>query len=221
MKKNIFIFTLLLFSQFIGKAQEFDVGVKGGLSYVSLRGTTSEVSSLKGKLGAYVGAYGELFLGRIFSLQPEFLFSRQGAKWEREGLLPNGEVFKTSINTDYVNVPILANIKLYEKFSIQAGPQFGFLAVKPEIGSEENIFDGENYLDKGIYRSFDFAICIGFKFRFYENFSAELRYTNSLTNLFDKNHPALETANFGEKNNFRHSYFSVGVEYRLKQLTIF
>ena len=56
MKKNIFIFTLLLFSQFIGKAQEFDVGVKGGLSYVTLRGTTSEVSSLKGKLGAYVGA---------------------------------------------------------------------------------------------------------------------------------------------------------------------
>ena len=93
--------------------------------------------------------------------------------------------------------------------------------VKPEIGSEEPIFGGENYLDKGIYRTFDFAVVLGFKIRFTDNIAGELRYTNSLTNLFDKKHPALEAANFGNNNNFRHSYFSFGVEYRIKQLTIF
>ena len=131
------------------------------------------------------------------------------------------EIPKASLNTDYVNVPILANVKLHEKFSLQAGPQFGFLVVKPEIGSEEPIFGGENYLDKGIYRTFDFAVVLGFKIRFTDNIAGELRYTNSLTNLFDKKHPALEAANFGNNNNFRHSYFSFGVEYRIKQLTIF
>ena len=211
------IFSLHLYTH----AQEFDVGVEGGINYVSLRGTTSEVSTFKSKLGVYVGAYGELFLGRIFSLQPEVLFSREGARWQREGLLPSGDTYKASLNTDYVNVPILANVKLHEKFSLQAGPQFGFLVVKPEIGSEEPIFGGENYLDKGIYRTFDFAVVLGFKIRFTDNIAGELRYTNSLTNLFDKKHPALEAANFGNNNNFRHSYFSFGVEYRIKQLTIF
>ena len=132
------IFSLHLYTH----AQEFDVGVKGGINYVSLRGTTSEVSTFKSKLGVYVGAYGELFLGRIFSLQPEVLFSREGARWLREGLLPSGDTYKASLNMDYVNVPILANVKLHEKFSLQAGPQFGFLVVKPEIGSEEPIFGG-------------------------------------------------------------------------------
>ena len=221
MKRNMLCCFLSFFS-LLCSAQEFDIGVKGGLSYVNLRGTTSDVSTFKGKLGVYVGAYGELFLGRIFSLQPEVLFSRQGARWEREGLLPNGELYKASINTDYINVPILTSLKLHEKFSLQVGGQFGFLAVKPEIGSEEPIFyNGENFLDKGIYKNFDFAVIIGCKVRLMEDLAAELRYVNSLTNLFDKQHPALITTEFGNNNVFRHSYLSIGVEYRLKQLTIF
>lgn len=221
MKKSIlcWLFTL---SFFISSAQEFDVGVKGGLNYVNLRGSNSEVSTFKGKLGVYIGAYGELFLGRIFSLQPEVLFSRQGARWEREGLLPSGALYSTSINTDYVNVPVLTCIKMHEKFSLQVGAQFGFLVVKPEIGSEEPIFyNGNNFLDKGIYRTFDFAIILGFKVRLSEDLATEFRYVNSLTNLFDKEHPALTITEFGNTNVFRHSYLSLGVEYRLKQLTIF
>ena len=221
MKRNI-LCAFLFFFALLCSAQEFDVGVKGGLSYVNLRGTTSDVSTFKGKWGVYVGAYGELFLGRIFSLQPEVLFSRQGTRWEREGLLPNGELYKASLNTDYVNVPILSGIKLHEKFSLQVGAQFGFLAVKPEIGSEEPIFyNGANFLNKGVYRTFDFAVIVGCKVRITENLAAELRYVNSLTNLFDKEHPALSTTEFGNTNVFRHSYLSIGVEYRLKQLTIF
>ena len=77
--KKYFLFCFFSLS-FLATAQEFDVGVKGGLSYVNLSGNGSEVSSFKGKLGLYVGAYGELFLGRIFSLQPEILFSREGAR---------------------------------------------------------------------------------------------------------------------------------------------
>ena len=199
MKKYLFF----LLCSFFCKAQEFDLGLKGGLSYVSLRGNTSEVSSFKGKMGAYVGGYGQLFLGRVFSLQPEILF------------------YVTSMNTDYINVPILANIHLHEKYSLQIGPQFGFMAVKPEIGAEEPLFNGSNYLDKNIYRTFDFAICIGLKVRLAEELFGELRYTNSLTNLFNKEAPALESANFSNNNTFRHTYFSLGIAYRLKQLTIF
>nr|WP_315005855.1 porin family protein [uncultured Capnocytophaga sp.] len=217
MKKYLFF----LLCSFFCKAQEFDLGLKGGLSYVSLRGNTSEVSSFKGKMGAYVGGYGQLFLGRVFSLQPEILFSRQGAKWERTNLLPNGEVYVTSMNTDYINVPILANIHLHEKYSLQIGPQFGFMAVKPEIGAEEPLFNGSNYLDKNIYRTFDFAISIGLKVRLTDELFGELRYTNSLTNLFNKEAPALESANFSNNNTFRHTCFSLGIAYRLKQLTIF
>ena len=121
-----------------------------------------------------------------------------------------------------MNVPILSGIKLHEKFSLQVGAQFGFLTVKPEIGSEEPIFyNGANFLDKGIYRTFDFAVIVGCKVRITEDLAAELRYVNSLTNLFDKEHPALSTTEFGNTNVFRHSYLSIGVEYRLKQLTIF
>ena len=186
MKKYLFF----LLCSFFCKAQEFDLGLKGGLSYVSLRGNTSEVSSFKGKMGAYVGGYGQ-------------------------------DVYVTSMNTDYINVPILANIHLHEKYSLQIGPQFGFMAVKPEIGAEEPLFNGSNYLDKNIYRTFDFAISIGLKVRLTDELFGELRYTNSLTNLFNKEAPALESANFSNNNTFRHTCFSLGIAYRLKQLTIF
>ena len=125
------------------------------------------------------------------------------------------------MNTDYINVPILANIHLHEKYSLQIGPQFGFMAVKPEIGAEEPLFNGSNYLDKNIYRTFDFAISIGLKVRLTDELFGELRYTNSLTNLFNKEAPALESANFSNNNTFRHTCFSLGIAYRLKQLTIF
>lgn len=219
--KKYFLFCFFSLS-FLATAQEFDVGVKGGLSYVNLSGNGSEVSSFKGKLGLYVGAYGELFLGRIFSLQPEILFSREGARWEHETLALHDQPYTASMNTDYLNIPILTHLKLHEKLTLLTGPQFGFLIVKPEIGSEDPIFyQGDNFLDKSVYRNFDFAVVLGFRVRLGDNLASELRYTHSLTNLFNKKHPALSPLDLGNANVFRHSFLSIGVEYRLKQLTIF
>jgi len=50
---------------------------------------------------------------------------------------------------------------------------------------------------------------------------AEFCWDKAVKIVQDKQHPALITTEFGNNNVFRHSYLSIGVEYRLKQLTIF
>ena len=218
MKKVLFA-ALMMFSSVGAFAQHavgsFNLQPKIGVSIANL----TDIKDSDPRVGLVAGVEGEYQVSDIFSISAGALYSMQGAKGTSDFIVASATA---TTKLDYINVPILTSLKLHEKFSLQVGGQFGFLAVKPEIGSEEPIFyNGENFLDKGIYRNFDFAVIIGCKVRLMEDLAAELRYVNSLTNLFDKQHPALITTEFGNNNVFRHSYLSIGVEYRLKQLTIF
>ncbi|MDO4880821.1 MAG: porin family protein [Capnocytophaga sp.] len=205
-------------SHFLSNAQDFVdntpfFGVKGGYNYATLRGSEIENSSFSGIHSLYVGAFMEIPLGTIFSIQPEILFSRQGAKWKKVGLLPDNELYEAKFRMDYINIPILANLKITEKFTFQIAPQFGFLVTPPDIWSETAIFNGKKSIDKEAFSSFYFALAFGGKYAISEQYFLDFRYTTSLTNVFSKNNESLQSANISNQNYFRHSYFSVGVGY--------
>ena len=77
MKKIALLLTFILIGMTQAVAQNF--GFKGGYNYSSLNGEVANDSSLKGRSGFYVGALLELPLGDVISLQPELVYSRQGA----------------------------------------------------------------------------------------------------------------------------------------------
>ncbi|MFY7666676.1 porin family protein [Flavobacterium sp.] len=153
--KKLCIIGLLAFSSFI-QAQTLDFGVKGGANFSNVNGDNIESSI---RTSFYVGAFAEVSLFENLSIQPEVLYSSQGAS------VDSGDDF----NLDYINVPILAKFYLTSKtFSIEVGPQFGLL-VNDNV---ENQFETE---------TFDFSAIAGLGYNITDNISAHARYVFGLT----------------------------------------
>lgn len=173
MKKIIFTGVAVL-SLFFVKAQEVKFGVKAGLNLANL--TNLEDSSMK--TGFHAGGFVEIKLNDKFAVQPELLYSTQGAKVKyTETYSGQSTTYKEKVKTGYLNIPIMAKYFVSDKFSLEAGPQIGFLmSAKDEIGNEtENI--------KKQLKSTDFGLNIGLGYDFTESISANVRYNLGLSEV--------------------------------------
>lgn len=184
MKKLI----LLMFAVFMAclvKAQtgrNFDYGIKAGWN-----ATNISHSDLKNKMSVHLGAFAEWKINDYFGIQPEFLYSRQGARDKR-----NGEKSKLQIN--YLNVPVLAKLYVLKKVSVDLGPQLGFaLDVRNKMKVSAN--DATHVYKTKIknFNTCDFSFALGASYAMGE-FVLSARYNVGLTNVFgwweqnNKNH---------------------------------
>ena len=210
MRKIALLIALTVFGLTHTNAQNF--GFKGGYNYSSFNGEVAKDNSLKGLSGFYVGALLELPLGDVISLQPEVIYSRQGAAWEKDYNVPilgKGNL-KNDLRLDYLNIPVMAKVNLGPLF-LQGGVQFGFLVSKPEIGNYiANVRIG-SLLDKDSYNSFDFGVGAGLGFNLNRRLFVEARYTHSLTNIFDPNDNLFKTSLISNDNNFKNVVLSIGL----------
>jgi hypothetical protein len=93
------------------------LGIKGGANISKF-----DVSDADNLVSPHAGAFALFKLSKI-GIQPEILFSKQGAKVSDIDL---GDVdFKTS----YLSIPVMLKLYLVAGLNIQAGPQFGFLTA--------------------------------------------------------------------------------------------
>ena len=143
MKKYLAILVVLVATSSSVFAQEVNIGIKGGLNSYTIGGDDTE--DIDGKLGYNVGLLGHIHLSERFGLQPEIVYSTQGAK-ASEG---NGDV---KISLDYINVPVLFQYMYDNGFRIQAGPQIGFLtsAKAKADGITVDLDDSFNTIDFGL-----------------------------------------------------------------------
>ncbi|KQS30756.1 porin family protein [Dyadobacter sp. Leaf189] len=115
MKKLLFAAVLFLSVQ-SAFAQSFSIGPKAGLNISNYTGGDIQSDAL---VGYHLGGIINYGFGKVFSLQPEVLFSTQGAKVDRNG---NKSDFKIS----YVTVPVMFKFKTNGGFYVEFGPQAGF-----------------------------------------------------------------------------------------------
>ena len=205
MRKIALLITLTIFGLTQANAQNF--GFKGGYNYSSFNGDVAKDNTLKGLSGFYVGALLELPLGDVLSLQPEVIYSRQGAAWEQKNIL--GE-FKKDLKLDYLNIPVMAKVNLGPLF-LQGGVQFGFLVGKPEVSYTRGAQRVTEKVDKDAYASFDFGVGAGLGVNLSQHFFVEARYTHSLTNALDPNNNSLKNAHISDDNNFKNAVLSLGL----------
>lgn len=205
MRKIALLIALTIFGLTQANAQNF--GFKGGYNYSSFNGDVAKDNTLKGLSGFYVGALLELPLGDVISLQPEVIYSRQGAVWEQKDIL--GE-FKKDLKLDYLNIPVMAKVNLGPLF-LQGGVQFGFLVGKPEVSYTRGTKSISEKLDKDAYASFDFGVGAGLGVNLGQHFFVEARYTHSLTNALDPNNNSLKNAHISDDNNFKNAVLSLGL----------
>ena len=175
--KKITLTVAAVFAFGFANAQETKFGVKGGLNVANLTGDEDEDNS--SKVGFHVGGFVEIKVSDKFSVQPELLFSTQGTQAEYS---ESGVSFKAKINLSYLNIPVMAKYYVAEGFSLEAGPQIGFLtSAKYKIESEGN----DSEVDaKDDFESVDFGVNFGAGYDFTENLSVGLRYNLGLSNVY-------------------------------------
>ncbi|MDR2221921.1 MAG: PorT family protein [Flavobacteriaceae bacterium] len=189
---------------FTANAQTPDIklGAKAGVNFSNLSNLNSnedgiEISSSM-KTGFHIGVLAEIFINEKFSIQPELLYSTQGAKNKISesdyGVAVNVNTF-TKI--DYINVPIMAKYYVIDGLSIQAGPQIGFLtSAKTKLdsfsisGTNANITDddikeayGLNDDLKKDTKSVDFGVNFGAGYELPMGLFFDARYNLGLTKV--------------------------------------
>ncbi|WP_316636338.1 porin family protein [uncultured Flavobacterium sp.] len=176
-------------------AQSIKYGVKGGLNVSGITGYSEDTKSL---MGFHVGGFAEIRVAKKFAIQPEFLFSTQGTTIEGFDGDSNAVV-----KLNYLNIPVLAKYYITDAFSVEAGPQIGFLLSAKARG--EDIHD--------LYKSTDFGFNLGCGYNFTENISVGARYTIGLTNVNDASYDYPDNTNL-DNISFRNSNFALSLAYK-------
>lgn len=93
---------------FAGTAQEIKFGVKAGLNIASVKG--KNLPSLDSRASFHAGAFAEFGVADKFAIQPELLYSSQGAKASSSG---EGQII-----LDYLQLPVMAKYTFIEGVSL-------------------------------------------------------------------------------------------------------
>ncbi|WP_339920938.1 porin family protein [uncultured Flavobacterium sp.] len=166
MKKTIFAAVVLLAMSASVQAQLVKIGIKGGLNYANQNGSDITINSTNYQTSAitsyHAGLVAEIKLVDSFAIQPELLYSTQGATYKNAV-----EEFQNELG--YLSIPVMAKIYLNKVVSLELGPQASFLL------SERNNFDVKDA------NTFDFAANAGLGFKITKSFFLEGRYSLGLT----------------------------------------
>jgi hypothetical protein len=128
------------------------LGVKGGLNFYNIHNDNN--TSYDQMTGYHLGLLGHIHHDSQWALQPELLFSTQGAK---------------NYKLSYINIPVLIQYMFDNGFRIQAGPQVGFL-----VSSDDDID----------YNPIDFALSVGVSYVVPSTgFGIDLRYNHGLNDI--------------------------------------
>ncbi|OIV43995.1 porin family protein [Flavobacterium johnsoniae] len=165
--KKIILAAIAVMAFSFANAQETRFGVKGGLNLTTFAG--GNYWDAKSLVGFHVGGFAEIKIIERLSIQPEVLFSTQGAKLEG----PFDSDFDAKLN--YINIPVLAKFYVTKQFTVEAGPQLGFLVSAKQEGEDA----------KDFYKSVDLGFNFGVGYNFTENVGVGLRYTVGLSNVGD------------------------------------
>ena len=186
-------------------AQETKFGVKGGINLHTITGDVNDDAS--SKVGFQVGGFAEFKLSDKFAIQPELLLSSQGVKLEQSE--PDFDYeFESKLNLLYLNIPVMAKFYATEKFSIEAGPQIGFLlSAKSKFDETEDGITVSGDTDvKDSFESIDFGVNFGAGYDFTENLNVGLRYNLGLSNI--------AKTEDGDDTEIKNSVFSLSVGYK-------
>lgn len=202
MKKIIgLLAAVCIFSSTSSFAQDMTYGVKGGLNFATFGGDASD-SNTESLVGINIGGFADFPITEKFSIQPELLFSQQGAT-QRSVIPFFGIEVNIEVNLTYLNLPIMAKYKLTDEISVLAGPQIGLLMAAEVQG--EDIIENYNKLDFGLNIGGVYELPIGVFF--------EARYNLGFAELV-KSSSVVDNEGNPSSDNVANRVLTVGLGYR-------
>ncbi|KIO43647.1 porin family protein [Sanguibacteroides justesenii] len=167
---------------------EFYFGPKFGFNLSNVHN-----SEMDNKFSFHVGAFAEFKFNDFFGLQPELLYSRQGAR-DKVG----GVKIKSRLN--YLNIPVLAKFYVLEALSIDCGPQLDLVLNGKHVAKQ-----GGTTVKEKIRKlnTVGLTFALGATYHFDMGLMVSARYNLGLSNAMDKDA-------FGDNNQNRLFQLSAG-----------
>jgi hypothetical protein len=157
-KTSLKLFLFLIFFQ-TSYSQLVKFGIKAGLNYANTTGSEIKTEAIT---NYHAGLVAEVSISKSFAIQPELLYTTQGATYKTAT-----KEFKNELG--YISIPIILKINLSKSLLVELGPQAGFLL------NEKEKFDVEKS------STFDIAANVGLGLKITENIFAQARYGMGLT----------------------------------------
>ena len=180
--------------------EALQLGVRAGYNLSNLSGDLADEIDTKSLSGFHIGLFTEFPVAPRFSIQPEVMYSTQGAKFEGLGS-------EATLRTQYLNVPVLAKFYVAEGFNLQAGPQIGFLT-----GAEYQM-DGADDIDvSDNMKGTDFGLLFGAGYKVAQGVTIDARYNMGLSNTLDED--ANVDEGVGTDQEWKNGVFQVGIGYQ-------
>lgn len=176
MKKVLLVTFITVLGLANVNAQEIKLGAKGGLNFSSISGDNTRGIDIGITTSFNFGVLAEIPISEKFYFQPEAMYSGQGYA----GKDPDDI---TVLN--YLNIPLMGKYYLAKGFSLEVGPQIGFLLSAKNKDTDTDIKDAFNNVDLGV----NFGL--GYKFdnglNFGVRYNLGLSDINNIDSLSDKN----------------------------------
>jgi hypothetical protein len=158
--KKILLTAMVFFTVNVLMAQHAEFGIKGGVNFANLNANDNE--NLSNRTSFHIGGLAHLHLSKQFAIQPELLYSGQGAS-SSDG----------DLKLSYINIPVLAQYMFGEGFRLETGPQFGLL-----VGAKAGDIDVKSSLTTA-----DLGWAFGAGYKTPGGFGVDARYNLGLTDI--------------------------------------
>ncbi|PXY39917.1 PorT family protein [Flavobacterium cheongpyeongense] len=165
MKKVFLAVVLFIATSATIQAQLLKIGVKAGVNFANQTGDATfdgENFNKDGITSYHAGLVAEIKLLDRFAVQPELLYSTQGASYKNAIT-----EFKNELG--YLSIPVMAKFYLTDSFSLEVGPQASFL-----LSEKDNV-------ELGDAETFEFGVNAGLGFKITKNLFVQGRYGLGLT----------------------------------------
>jgi hypothetical protein len=190
MKNRMTILCLLATLFILDCAAQPQFGVKAGVNFASLSNFEGS-----GRCTAHAGIYLHNKINNTWSIQPEIIFSGEGATYNVEGE-------SKTLALHFISVPIMFQFYASRNIIMEAGPQFSIMTDAQSKGG------GEHLNVKRSFRNEEFGLSGGLVVQCSPNLAVYGRYNANFTDV---------TRYDGEINQSR--VISVGIAYRLKKIS--
>ncbi|KAA5821423.1 PorT family protein [Algibacter amylolyticus] len=182
MKKLLLIALVTVFGISHVNAQDIQFGGKLGINFATINGdntgTLDPITSL-----VNFGVVAEMPINEKFAFLPELMYSIQGFS-----------VGDDVVALNYLNLPLMGKYYISKGFSVEAGPQIGFLLS----AKDEDIDVKDNF------KTVDFGANLGIGYKLDSGLNFGARYNLGLSNINDVE---------GASDSFRNGVFQVTVGY--------
>ena len=169
MKKISFIVSFFLIGLAVN-AQVVNFGLKGGVNLATI--DNDQNSQIENRVGFHGGLFANIPVSSQIAIQPEAVYSSQGAKYN----IGND---KLNLALNYVNIPVMIQAMVGKGFYAEVGPQLGILT-----GTADKINDVEaGFVSTDDFKKTDVALGFGLGYKGFSGFGIDARYNLGLTNI--------------------------------------